>query len=65
VPLECIVVDDGSTDGSAAIARAAGATVARVAQPARPSRARNAGAARARGEILLFVDADVVVPPIP
>jgi GT2 family glycosyltransferase len=62
-PLECIVVDDGSTDGSAAIARAAGIPV--ISTPGRrgPAFARNRGAAAARGEILLFVDADVMVPP--
>ena len=62
-PVECIVVDDGSTDSSAEIAREAGATV--IATPGRrgPAYARNLGAARARCEVLLFVDADVVVPP--
>jgi GT2 family glycosyltransferase len=62
-PLECIVVDDGSTDGSAAIAQAAGYPV--ISTPGRrgPAFARNRGAAAARGEILLFVDADVMVPP--
>ncbi len=31
--------------------------------PGGPARARNLGASQARGEILLFVDADVTIPP--
>ncbi len=60
---EVIVVDDRSTDTTAAIAAAHGARV--IANPERggPAAARNAGAAIARGEILLFVDADVEVQP--
>ena len=61
---ELIVVDDGSTDRSAATARAAGARV--VSSPRSrggPGAARNAGAAAARGEFLFFVDADVLVRP--
>ena len=54
---ELIVCDNNSTDRTAAIARAAGAIV--VFEPVNQiSRARNAGAARARGDWLVFVDAD-------
>lgn len=54
---EVIVVDDGSTDDSAAIARHHGATVLRLAHSGAAA-ARNAGARWARGQILLFTDAD-------
>jgi glycosyltransferase involved in cell wall biosynthesis len=55
--LELIVCDNNSTDRTADIARAAGATV--VPEPVNQiSRARNAGAAQATGEWLVFVDAD-------
>jgi glycosyltransferase involved in cell wall biosynthesis len=54
---ELIVCDNNSTDGTAEIARAAGATV--VFEPVNQiSRARNAGAAHATGDWLVFVDAD-------
>ena len=54
---ELIVCDNNSTDRTAEIARAAGATV--VFEPVNQiARARNAGAAQASGDWLLFVDAD-------
>ena len=54
---ELIVCDNNSSDGTAGIARAAGAKV--VFEPVNQiARARNAGAAQASGEWLLFVDAD-------
>jgi glycosyltransferase involved in cell wall biosynthesis len=54
---QLIVVDNNSTDRTASIAADAGAEV--VFEPINQiSRARNAGAARATGEWLLFVDAD-------
>jgi len=54
---ELIVCDNNSTDRTAEIAAAAGAMV--VFEPINQiSRARNAGAARATGDWLLFVDAD-------
>lgn len=54
---EVIVVDDGSTDDTAAIAEAAGARVERMAHGGAAS-ARNRGVAVARGSLLLFTDAD-------
>ena len=55
--VETIVCDNNSTDRTAEIARAAGAKV--VFEPINQiSRARNAGAAGASGDWLVFVDAD-------
>lgn len=54
---ELIVCDNNSTDGTAALARAGGARV--VFEPVNQiGRARNAGAAAATGDWLVFVDAD-------
>ena len=66
-PLEVIVVDDGSTDRTAAIAGEAGATV--VTAPPLPDgwtgkpHACAIGADAASGDWLLFVDADTVAEP--
>lgn len=59
---EVIVVDDASTDGTAAIARAHGARVVGV-NCRQIAGARNAGGRAASGEMLIFVDADTVVTP--
>ncbi|HEX7089583.1 MAG TPA: glycosyltransferase [Longimicrobiales bacterium] len=62
VEVEVIVVDDASTDDTAAQARAAGARTLVVPASAagNPAAARNLGARAARGEILVFLDADCV-----
>jgi GT2 family glycosyltransferase len=62
-PLDVIIVDDCSTDGSYERAVERGFHVRRTVQRAGPAAARNLGAEDAHGDILLFVDADVVVPP--
>lgn len=62
-PLECIVVDDGSTDDSMGIAARHGAKVLSTSGRCGPARARNMGAQVARGEILFFLDSDVCVAP--
>lgn len=60
---ECVVVDDGSTDGSGAWAAAQGARVVQVTPKRGPAYARNCGAQTAVGDVLLFIDADVLVQP--
>ena len=62
-PIEVIVVADGDTDDSWRLAKEFGTQVFRFAASRGPARARNFGAARARGDVLFFVDADVMVPP--
>jgi len=63
VGTEVIVADDASSDGSEALAGEFGAGLVRspVCRGAAPT--RNLGAAAASGEILVFLDSDVVVPP--
>ncbi len=63
LPREVIVCDDASSDSSSDVARASGAAVIRLDRNSGPSAARNAAAARARGDILFFVDADVEPHP--
>jgi Glycosyl transferase family 2 len=61
---ELIVADDGSPDDTGTTAAAVADRVVRVEDgPRGPAHARNLGARVARGAILLFVDADVVVHP--
>ena len=62
VDVELIVVDNNSTDGTVEVAEAMGATV--VGEPVQGiGRARNCGASVAQGDVLIFVDADVILPP--
>lgn len=61
-PDELIIVDDASSDGSAQLAARFGTVVVcENPHPIGPARARNLGAERSRGDILLFLDADVMV----
>ena len=61
--VEILVVDDGSTDRTVAISEAMGVRVVRRPGNLGPAGARNFGARCCQGEILFFVDADVVVDP--
>jgi rSAM/selenodomain-associated transferase 2/rSAM/selenodomain-associated transferase 1 len=58
--VQVIVADGGSTDGTAAVAVGAGATIVRATR----GRARqfNAGAAVATGDVLVFLHADTMLP---
>jgi glycosyltransferase involved in cell wall biosynthesis len=61
-PLEVIVVDDGSSDRSAAVARSFAGVRVIEQQHAGPGAARNRGVAAAAGELLAFLDADDLMP---
>jgi glycosyltransferase involved in cell wall biosynthesis len=60
-PTEIIVVDNDSGDSTADVARSLGATVARERRH-NVAKVRNTGAKLSNGEVLVFVDADTVVP---
>ena len=58
-PLELIIVDDGSTDGTADVAAHLAGNVRYVYQPNRGApAARNKGLKMARGNVIAFLDAD-------
>ena len=62
IAFEWIVVDDASTDpASIAVMQRAGAGYLRLEQNGGPGVARNAGARKASGEVVVFIDSDVIV----
>jgi len=61
-PLEIVVADSGSTDGTQNLAEARGAFVVEGERRG-PGEGRNRGARAARGEVLVFIDADCIAPP--
>jgi len=64
VDYECIVVDDSSTDDTVAMAREFPVRLIVLSDgPYGPGYARNRGAEVAQGDILLFVDSDVLITP--
>ncbi|NOD36564.1 MULTISPECIES: glycosyltransferase [unclassified Ruegeria] len=60
---EVLVVDDQSPDGTAALAQKMGATVLTTPVNGGPGAARNLAAEQVTGDILWFVDSDVIVWP--
>lgn len=60
---EVIVVDDHSPDGTAELARQGTAQLVQHEENRGAAAARNSGAAAATGEVLLFVDSDVIPGP--
>src|SRR3954469_13702264 len=62
-PLEVIVVDDRSTDATRSIAEAHGVRVVATDHAGYAGGARNRGWEEARGDVVVFLDSDVVPNP--
>ncbi|HEY1758092.1 MAG TPA: glycosyltransferase [Bryobacteraceae bacterium] len=62
-PLEMIVVDDGSTDGSGALARSLGSCRVLETPGIGPAGARNLGIRASNSDLLMFLDADDLLGP--
>ncbi|MDR7274882.1 glycosyltransferase family 2 protein [Catenuloplanes atrovinosus] len=62
-PIEVIVADDRSTDDSRRIARALPCTLVELPVNRGAAAARNAGVAASRGDVVFFVDSDIVLRP--
>jgi glycosyltransferase involved in cell wall biosynthesis len=60
---EVLVVDDYSNDSTAEIAESQGVRCIQNPHTMGPAGARNVGVQHATGDVLVFVDADVVLPP--
>src|SRR5688572_11306338 len=63
VPNATIVVDDGSSDESAEVAKEFGCMVVSTGGRRGPAHARNIGAHAAQANILFFIDSDVALQP--
>src|SRR3989454_1149759 len=61
-PDEVLIADSGSSDDTPEVARRAGATVVEGERQG-PGEGRNRGARAATGNVLVFVDADCILPP--
>ncbi|MBI2617033.1 glycosyltransferase family 2 protein [Candidatus Gottesmanbacteria bacterium] len=59
-PFNVIVIDDGSTDSTSSIARKYEVEIYKINHSG-PGNAKNYGASKARGEILVFIDADMLL----
>jgi glycosyltransferase involved in cell wall biosynthesis len=60
---EVVLVDDGSTDDTAAVAEARGARVVRSPESQGPGAASNLGARNAASDVLAFTDDDTIPAP--
>ena len=59
--IEITVVDNGSSDNTSAIAASFGVNIINIPEKVIPSQARNIGASNVSADILIFLDADIVI----